>query len=132
VRLRGGAVELPSSTTLGVPAIDLLWEIDPERDRIKTWLVQAIEHYAHASWFSPNNVAVLAEATVSQQQGNLVRNWNGARDVQGSSKWRNIPNPTAFTAPPTNAMVPVLLTLCRGISRRSIIVRACAENLKAG
>ena len=36
----------------------------PNGTEFKTWLVQAIEHYAHASWSSPNNVAVLAEATV--------------------------------------------------------------------
>jgi len=37
-----------------------------------------------------------------------------------------------LTDPPTNTMVAALLTLCRSFVRCSIIVRACAENLKAG
>src|ERR1700682_922786 len=35
-------------------------------------LVQSIEHNAQTPWLAPNNVAVLAEMTISHQQRNLV------------------------------------------------------------
>jgi hypothetical protein len=38
------------------------------------WLVQAVERYAQTPWLAPNNVAVLAEMTISHKQCNLVRN----------------------------------------------------------
>ena len=56
--------------TLTVPARP----VEPSVRLRDVWLVQSVERYAQTPWLAPNNVAVLAEMTISHQQCNLVRN----------------------------------------------------------
>jgi hypothetical protein len=67
-------IKLPALSLLISTAITaVVATTDVDRNKINTWLVQAIKHYPHASWRSPNNIAVLAEVTVSHQQSDLMR-----------------------------------------------------------
>ena len=71
-------IKLPALSLLISTAITaVVASIDADRNKINTGLVEAIEHHAHARWLSPNNVAVLAEATLSHQQSNLVGDGRG-------------------------------------------------------
>jgi hypothetical protein len=48
--------------------------VEPNVRLRDVWLVQSVERYAQRPWLAPNNVAVLAEMTISHKQCNLMRN----------------------------------------------------------